>query len=96
MACERFTAQGMTFTACCRGQRAKKPKMCSVCERRESTKQCDGPPPKRAKRATCDAYLCDECAVHVGDDTDHCPDCAKRLAIPARPEPYQPELPSVR
>lgn len=78
---------------------------CQVPEcRRHASIQCDYPvqratATRRAKSATCDRWLCERCAEHVGDDLDFCPvharaaDVLKREPIPrvAAP-PVQIEL----
>jgi len=55
-----------------RGPRRK----CKVCGR-PATKLCDfvvAPAHGHLPAKTCNKSLCDACAVHVGPDTDHCPD----------------------
>lgn len=53
---------------CMRGQR---PHRCSFCKAREADKQCDFPVGKSG--ATCDAYMCSQCATAVAPEVDHCP-----------------------
>lgn len=69
MTCSRIDlGNGVTGWACSRGARTKR---CKECGRRAS-KLCDYPlrGPKADK--TCDANLCDRCAVNVGPDRDYC------------------------
>jgi hypothetical protein len=63
------SAGPVTAIICTRGRRRQNCKFCS----RYSTKLCDFPlaGPKAGK--TCDAPMCDRCAVHVGPDKDFCP-----------------------
>lgn len=37
-----------------------------------ASRECDFPNPKRASR-TCDKPLCENCAIRIGDNVDHCP-----------------------
>jgi hypothetical protein len=66
MACEVLPIPGGgAAIVCSRGQRPAGP--CSVCGVRRHTKLCDGPPPPKSRRKTCDAKLCDACALKVAD-----------------------------
>lgn len=62
---------GGVAIACSRGF---KQSPCSVpgCANR-SSKLCDYPVVREGKQTTCDAKLCDRCAVKVGRDKDFCP-----------------------
>ncbi len=65
---------------------------CAFCTR-ASTKQCDFPvlSARGAQIGTCDKHLCDHCAVHVGEDMDHCPEHPR--GVLKAPEPAQdPQL----
>lgn len=76
-----------TGILCSRGRRRKAPK-CRGCGK-PSTKQCDWVMEKgRRLGLTCDAYVCDDCALEVaklidGDTVDYCP---KHAAEHARPK----------
>lgn len=52
-----------------------------------ATKQCDFPvtSAKGVAIGTCDKHLCDHCAVHVGEDLDHCPDHPRGVLQPPKP-----------
>lgn len=64
--------------ACSRGRGGRRA-MCSVCKQREAAKLCDFPLRGRRAGKTCDAKLCDGCAVQQpvtsidGDTVDFCP-----------------------
>ena len=48
---------------------------CEFCSR-YATKQCDFPVLRKGKMVTCDAWMCDRCAVKqepLGSDIDFCP-----------------------
>jgi hypothetical protein len=62
---------GTTAIVCTRGTRRS---TCSVpgCARYTS-KLCDYPVIRDGKPGTCDARLCDKCAVPAGNDRDLCP-----------------------
>lgn len=56
--------------------------VCPCCRKRPATKLCDFPTGVVTtsidfvpRRTTCDRPLCDECAIHVAEDTDFCPKC---------------------
>ncbi len=57
--------------ACSRGSHAA-PCSAPGCGR-SHTKLCDFPLKGAKAGKTCDAKLCDRCAVRVGKDTDYCP-----------------------
>lgn len=54
----------------CTGRRGRR--RCSACKNAWASLECDYPAPNR-KSGTCDKPLCTGCAVHVGQDLDHCP-----------------------
>lgn len=67
MACKvHKTPEGNTIIFCTSRRRS----MCRFCGERVATKQCDYP---LGQGKTCNAYICDRCAAHVGLDTDYCP-----------------------
>jgi hypothetical protein len=87
--CQRIEiplADGTTASGiiCSRGHRPRKP--CQVCGGAVHSVLCDFPlitkPGKKQK--TCDAKLCEGCAMHVGQ-RDFCPDHAKQLDIAGVP-----------
>lgn len=51
-------------------------KPCEFCKIRPHSKLCDAP---RGLTGTCDAKMCDVCAVAVGEDVDFCPHHAERM-----------------
>lgn len=71
-------------------------RQCSVPEcHRQATIQCDYPvqratATRKAKSATCDRWLCERCAKHVGDDTDYCPVHARAEQPSVAREPAKP------
>jgi hypothetical protein len=67
---------GVTGIVCTRGERAKR---CKACGDRAS-RQCDFPLRGKATGRTCDANLCERCAVVVGPDRDYCPPHARLAA----------------
>ena len=69
MPCEVFTTKGGTVRGfiCTRGP--KKLHRCGVCGQ-PGDKLCDWPMPDGK---TCDAQLCDKCAVQSGPNLDYCP-----------------------
>lgn len=85
-------------TICSRGGRKRKPLPdCSVCLKRESSLECDGPPPPGTRRKSCDAPLCERCAISIrARGLDYCPDHARpelpELGSPCAASP----TPSVR
>lgn len=69
MTCRRIgLGSGITAIACTRGER---PQRCKECGARAS-RLCDYPLTGRKAGKTCDANLCDRCAVNVGADRDYC------------------------
>lgn len=71
MPCQPIKFDGGYAIVCARGRRRKR---CSVCRQRPETKLCDHP---TGPGKTCDAALCNVCAVNVGPDRDMCPQHAK-------------------
>jgi hypothetical protein len=71
---------------CSRGRR----KFCQFCSKEAATLLCDGPPPRGAKRKTCDASVCRSCATHVGPNRDLCPNCQRAALSPPR-APKEPK-----
>lgn len=65
MTCETVRIGDTVAIVCGRGFRRKR----CACGR-PATKLCDHPKPRRG---TCDAPLCDRCAVNIGPDRDLCP-----------------------
>jgi hypothetical protein len=88
MPCTPFNlGNGVTGVICTRGRGAQRDP-CSVpgCGR-PHTKLCDYPlvPLEFGKEPkTCDAKICDRCAVHVGPNCDYCPPHS-RVAKPKEP-----------
>lgn len=66
MPCHPLKFNGGFGIACTARQRRRK---CRVCGERWASKLCDFP----TGNGTCDAPLCDPCAVSVGPDRDFCP-----------------------
>ena len=64
---------GTTVFVCGRARRKAKPCACG----KISTKLCDFPVRGARNKTTCDAPLCDDCAVRIGEDRDLCPMHAK-------------------
>lgn len=52
--------------------RAERPRKCKACGEKTADLLCDFPRPRK-RSGTCDANLCERCAVVVGDDRHHCP-----------------------
>ena len=78
MPCERREfGDGTTVIVC--GRRPAQP--CSVpgCPRRHE-KLCDYPVTRNGQASTCDAKLCEKCAVPQGPDKDFCPAHARLVA----------------
>ena len=76
MPCRPIAIDGKVVGIACSRGRGKLPEPCSTpgCAR-PHTKLCDYPlvPLEFGKEPrTCDAKLCDRCAVHVGPNTDYC------------------------
>jgi hypothetical protein len=69
MKCRAMKLPGGGTAIVC-GPRVKS-RPCHFCKR-PSTKLCDAPDPFR-ESGTCDAPLCDACAVKVGPNRDYCP-----------------------
>ena len=67
---------GLTGFVC---YRAPAPKLCKVCGTRDATKLCDFALRGRKSGSTCDAPLCDACAVSRGPELDYCPSHARLL-----------------
>jgi hypothetical protein len=63
---------GATAIVCSRRERQRRCKHCG----RPAGKLCDHPKPRGG---TCDAPLCDHCAVPGGPDIDYCPTHPPRL-----------------
>jgi hypothetical protein len=59
---------GQFAFVCTRGQRHN----CQFCSR-YATKQCDFPVLNNGREKTCDAWMCDRCAVSKGPNVDWCP-----------------------
>jgi hypothetical protein len=85
--CQRIQMpDGGTAIVCRDGRR----KRCAICGALAAEKLCDGPPPRAARRKTCDRALCSRCATHVeGADLDFCPE-HKELAMQPRGGPPRP------
>ena len=71
MGCDRIDLGGGGFAIIC--SRGRRRPTCKACKDRPATRQCDWPLTGRAAGKTCDANLCERCAVHVGEDRDYCP-----------------------
>ncbi|ALS27171.1 hypothetical protein IJ21_17700 [Paenibacillus sp. 32O-W] len=61
---------------------------CTVCRKRKGTRLCDYVVAQirtsidfQTHTMTCDALLCDECAVRVGGETDFCPKHANEAKL---------------
>lgn len=77
MNCEAMQLPGGGTAFVCRGRTVRRQtKPCRVCGK-ESTKLCDFPTRGARNKTTCDAPLCDGCAVSIGPDSDLCPTHAK-------------------
>lgn len=74
MTCETHKLED-GFAIVCTRSRRRKP--CSTGCGRTHTRLCDHP----AGRGTCDAPLCESCAVSTGPDRDVCPAHARGQAI---------------
>lgn len=78
MTCTKIALPGGGVAiVCTRGQRRK---VCGTCKRGTATKLCDFPLKGSKAGKTCDAPLCDSCAVSGGPDIDHCPPHARVIA----------------
>jgi hypothetical protein len=90
--CLRLNINGQGVMVC--GVREKTLGPCRVCGSRPATRLCDF---EISPGKTCDARMCDHCALRVGDDTDFCPkhsDSTDQLALPGMapaPAPSGPE-----
>lgn len=73
MPCKEIKLGKATAAIVCTRERIKK---CSSCRKNVATQQCDFPISKKTKAdgtiATCDKFLCVQCAVNRGD-LDYCP-----------------------
>lgn len=71
----KFTRLGPDsyVVACSRGRQVKRCKNCG----RPLTKLCDYPLRGEKKGQTCDAPLCNACAVSQGENVDYCPPHAR-------------------
>jgi len=79
MRCEHVKAGGHDAIIC----GGPKKRLCEFCKRQYATKQCDFPierlvkgryPDKMVRRkGTCDAWMCNACAVAQGPNVDYCP-----------------------
>lgn len=67
MGCQVQTIRGMAMVLC---SRARRPRRCSACKKRDATRLCDFP---GDLSGTCSKPLCTTCAVMVGAETDYCP-----------------------
>lgn len=75
MPCAPIKGDGVGAIVCTRGPA----KRCKWCQR-PSTKLCDFPVKRNGKAGTCDASMCDRCAVTVpglGVSLDYCPPHAR-------------------
>lgn len=70
MGCDFVPLEKGGFAILC--SRGSKRKTCSMCGR-PSTKLCDAPVSRKGRDTTCDAPLCNACAVPVSEATDYCP-----------------------
>lgn len=70
MPCVPFTTPDGLRGIACLGKRGRR--KCSACKTAWADLACDFPDDKK-KSGTCDKPLCTKCAVHVGEDLDHCP-----------------------
>lgn len=77
MACQIMTDKDGRFIgfACSRGRPQQPAQNCQVCLKRRASKRCDWPIGLYGddRGRTCDKWLCEQCAVHAGRDTDYCP-----------------------
>lgn len=83
MTCHHVTMPGGFRAIVCTSGRPRR--KCSACKDRRADLLCDFPTPTR-KSGTCDRPLCGKCAVHVGEDRDHCPShaTAEPAVLPAQ------------
>ena len=82
MTCEFIQLPGGgTMIVCSRGRRSRP---CAFCKA-TSSRLCDGPPPAKSRKKTCDKPLCATHATHDGPDRDLCPDCVATAARAAAP-----------
>jgi len=74
----------------CRRGGGRTRKLCEVCCRRAGHLLCDGLLPFR--RARHSIRLCGECAVHEGDNTDYCPECAESVRVARQLDALPPKV----
>lgn len=86
--CETFEHEGDRYHLCSRGRRSSRRCRVQGCTK-EASLLCDGPPPARAKRETCDLPICAEHAQEIGPDRHLCPPCSANADVDGR----QLELP---
>ncbi|HZU33151.1 MAG TPA: hypothetical protein VFB79_18695 [Candidatus Angelobacter sp.] len=67
MHCDQINLNGMAMIICRSGSRPK----CKFCRTRPATKLCDAPV---GRGRTCDAQMCEQCALTLNGDKDLCPD----------------------
>ena len=79
MGCAHVEIPGMGTVIVC-GRGAGSPKPCVVCGA-IATLQCDHPTKPKPSRARCNAWMCQEDSVHVGEDLDWCHPCAQLDAL---------------
>jgi hypothetical protein len=73
MTCRVVINQGVRAIVCSRRERTRR---CRFCDN-PAERLCDHPNPRGS--GTCDAPLCDSCAVPGGDNVDYCPTHPPRL-----------------
>ncbi len=88
MICETIELEGLGRVIVC--SRSRRRPACRHCGRHRGTRQCDFPLTGKKAGKTCDAYLCDGCAVKVDVERDYCPPhatIAKRVEEELGPRP---------
>jgi hypothetical protein len=85
MTCQNIKLpNGAQAIVCTRGKRGRK-KLCQFCKYYVATKQCDFPldaVKANGEIKTCDAFICEYCAVHLeATEIDYCPPHALKAKV---------------